>query len=147
MSQWMNEVPGGWGWGGGSCGGEGENGGCWSKSHQSKTTGKAVSNRSFLLLDIESEIDAQVHPERDGVPLHRGAEIIHQFADGQFRVSASQQRIDRFALRPTALQTVQRQWVSQHFLLLLLLFWRSLTIPASILLATPTSPPFIQPRL
>ena len=50
-----------------------------------------------LLTDIysnaESQADAQVCPQGDGSTLHRGAQVIHQFVDGQFRVAARQQRL------------------------------------------------------
>lgn len=81
----------------------------------------------LLWCHTEPETDAQVHSERDGVAVHRRAEIIHQFTDGQFRVSSCQQRLDGFTLRPPTFQTIQRQRVSQHFVLLLrrhLLFHR-----------------------
>lgn len=31
---------------------------------------------------IEPQVDAQVRVERNGVPVHRRAEVFHQFVDG-----------------------------------------------------------------
>lgn len=60
----------------------------------------------------EPQTDAQVRSQRNGGTLHRGTEIVHQPADGQSRVAASQQRLGRLALRSATLQTLQRQRVS-----------------------------------
>ena len=64
-----------------------------------------------LSSNSESQADAQVCSQGDGSTLHRGAQVIHQFADGQFGVAARQQRLGRLALRFATLQTLQRQRV------------------------------------
>lgn len=43
---------------------------------------------------LESEVNAKICIERNGVIVHRGTKIINKFIDGKSRISTSIKRID-----------------------------------------------------
>lgn len=51
--------------------------------------------------DLEPQANAEVRPKRDGIPLHRRAEVFNKPADGKPGVATRVQGWGRLEVRPT----------------------------------------------